>query len=218
MASESNIISKEVTYKIPNEQFSQDDSENKTATTVYTGPDRAWVFVDSETGKFRDDREPIFLEDDGPDYPAHYGTVKVEITADKDAFEMALIMPDHCETKNQTTTVETLPDGSEFEINEVLDIDEAYDLDSLTYDIGEQKWNTPNYRDSGVTWDDVINLRNGMLTSSDGKIAPDMPEDIKQPWMIYRQALRDLPKVFGKGTVNEVKAWKVQFPTPPGEE
>lgn len=218
MPRESTIVTKQITYKIPNEQFSQDDSENKTATTVYTGPEKAWVFVDTETGKFRDDREPVFLEDDGPDYPAHSGTVKLELTIDQNAFEMALIMPDKCETENHTTKTETLPDGSVFEYDEVLDIDEAYDLDSLYYDFDSNTWQTPKYRESGVTWDDVLNVRNGMLLASDGKIAPDMPDDIKQPWIEYRQALRDLPKTFSKGTENEISAWKVQFPKAPGEE
>jgi hypothetical protein len=218
MPTESTIVTKSITYKIPNELFSQDDSENKTATTVYTGPEKAWVFVDSETGKFRDDREPIFLEDDGPDYPAHSGTVKIEISIESNPFEMALIMPDRCETQNQSTKTEDLPDGSVFEYNDVLDIDDAYDLDTLYYDLDSNTWQAPKYRDSDVTWEDVINVRNGMLLASDGKIAPDMPEEIKQPWIDFRQALRDLPKTFGKGTANEIAAWKVQFPAAPGEE
>ena len=54
-----------------------------------------------------------------------------------------------------------------------------------------------------------------MLVASDSKIAPDMPDAVKAPWVAYRQALRDLPTVFKKGESDEIPAWKVQFPLAP---
>ena len=42
-----------------------------------------------------------------------------------------------------------------------------------------------------------------------------MPTAIKQPWIDYRAALRNLPATFGYGTDNETEAWKVNMPDHP---
>jgi len=49
-------------------------------------------------------------------------------------------------------------------------------------------------RDEDITWDMIRDHRNGMLKQSDTAVAPDMPEELKQGWIEYRQILRDLPK------------------------
>jgi hypothetical protein len=66
-----------------------------------------------------------------------------------------------------------------------------------------------------VTWDQIIDARNGALTATDGKISPDQPDAIKQPWITYRQALRDLPATFNYGDADEIEAWKVNMPATP---
>jgi hypothetical protein len=83
--------------------------------------------------------------------------------------------------------------------------------------IDNSTWNTMPLIDDGITWDQILNSRNSMLAATDGKISPDMPDAIKQPWVTYRQALRDLPAAYNYGTDTEIAAWKVQIPVQPGE-
>jgi hypothetical protein len=55
--------------------------------------------------------------------------------------------------------------------------------------------------------------RNSMLAQSDGKIAPDMPEAMKQKWLDYRQKLRDLPSDWA-----DVPNFLIQFPRAPDDD
>ena len=56
---------------------------------------------------------------------------------------------------------------------------------------------TPKEKMNGVdldkTWDHVRAHRNNVLSNSDGQIAEDMPDALKEQWKTYRQQLRDLP-------------------------
>lgn len=211
-------VTKELIYKIPNSLYSKDDSKGRTNTLRYTGPDQVWVFVEEETGDLKNTSSPKTTAEDGPDIPSPAGHKKIKLTVEDNLFEMALIMPYFCETLEYTEKTEDLPDGNTITYADKMTISQAYELDTLTYDFENQKWNTPEYVDAPITWDDIISNRNGRLTASDGKIAPDMPEDIKNAWIKYRQALRDLPKTYGRGTKNEVEAWKVKPPEQPGDE
>jgi hypothetical protein len=94
---------------------------------------------------------------------------------------------------------------------------QTYDLARVSFSLEAGQWNTPPYLESPIAWSDVINSRNAKLTASDGRIAPDMPENLKAMWIEYRQKLRDLPALYGYGTENEIAAWKVVFPVYPTE-
>ena len=41
--------------------------------------------------------------------------------------------------------------------------------------------------------DSVRSHRNNVLSNSDGQVAEDMPDALKEQWKTYRQQLRDLP-------------------------
>lgn len=203
------------TYNIADELYSTSNSENRTATAVYTGPNRTWVFVDAETGDV-DPFQPIYTtENDGADVPTPVGKRKVEINAETDPLIASLFYASKCEVQNQETVTETLPDGKELNYNKFPTPTETYDLDKLAHD--GSTWVLPSFRSSPVTWEELISVRNNMLTASDGRISPDMPAELKQVWIDYRQALRDFPTTFGKGTDNEVAAWKITLPTFPTE-
>ena len=88
-------------------------------------------------------------------------------------------------------------------------------MDNLVYDNATSTWDKGAMDSPHVVWEDIINARNGALTATDGKISPDMPTAIKQPWIDYRAALRNLPATFGYGTDNETEAWKVNMPDHP---
>jgi hypothetical protein len=71
------------------------------------------------------------------------------------------------------------------------------ELDTLTEDEFPVEW----------IWERLRLKRDALLKKSDFRVVADAPWDI-QPWLDYRQALRDLPK-----TVKDPK--KIIFPTPP---
>jgi hypothetical protein len=204
------------TYKVADEIFSTSDAAGNTASATYEGPDRIWVFVDEETGLFARNQPDLTTKDDGADVPSPMGTVKVELVAEDNPLIISIIRSDLATTLEQTIETELLPDGCTHKYNNPADIDQTYDIDQLVYDLNTNTWNTPVYKESTQSWTDVIKVRNNMLLASDGKIAPDMPEDIKATWVTYRAALRDLTTTFGYGTDAETPAWKVRLPEEPG--
>jgi hypothetical protein len=201
------------TYNIADEQYSSSNSENKTVTAIYTGPDRSWIFVNAATGDVEMQHPILTTRDDGADVPSPVGTRKVEVVAATDPIVMALIYPGKVEVQDQEMVTEILPDGSELTIEAKTRIDQTYELDELVHNGSE--WILPAFKRSNITWTDVINARNGQLLASDGKISPDQPDSVKQPWIDFRNTLRNLPATFGRGTANETAAWKISMPKAP---
>jgi len=204
------------TYKIADKLYAQTDSMNKTASASYTGPDRVWVFVDENTGDFSRISPPLTSQEDGGAVPVPVGHVRVEVTAANDPMIISMLLEEHVTYADTSLTTESLPSPyGTVSFNTTATLSQTYDVDDLSYDIATSQWRTLEYIDAPQDWDDVINHRNGALTGSDGKISPDMPDAVKQPWIDFRQALRDLPSVYGYGTDSEVEAWKVEFPEHP---
>lgn len=203
------------TYPIADELYSTSNSLNRTATASYTGPDRIFVFVNAETGDYNPADRVLTTEDEGGDIPVPFGSRRVVVTAAADPAIIALFLPQKVTVQDQTRIVETLPNGEEYSYNGTATIDQTYNLDFLMHD-GEQ-WVLPAFKEPFVTWDEIKANRTNMLLASDGKIAPDQPDSVKQPWIDYRRTLRDLPATFGYGTANEVAAWKISMPKPPGD-
>lgn len=218
---ENTIVTKEFTYKVPNSLYSSSDSDGKTVTASYTGPDRCWVFpdLDGDTkGKFTRSKGEKLEDENGADVPVPAGTARVLVTVEDDPLIMAILEPTGSEVtiSGQSEITESLPDGTEWKENAKLEIGQAYvGQELLEYDLDAEEWVTPAYHPVPTTWDKVKNIRNNMLTASDSKLAPDMPDDIKAPWVAYRTKLRDIPATYNEGESDEIAPWKVTWPLAP---
>lgn len=213
------ITEQDFTYKVPNEVFSQDDSEGKTVTAKYTGPHRTWVFVETDG----DNKGKILggdVEDamEGGSVPVPTGTTRVEVTFADDPLILAMLQPGDTEVTypGQSKVSEDLPGGATWETNSKPEVLETYHgVASLEYDLSAEEWKTPPYIPAPQTWDTLISLRNSLLEGSDSKISPDMPDSVKAPWVAFRTALRDLPATYKRGESDEVQAHKVPLPLAP---
>jgi hypothetical protein len=201
-------------YKIADSLYSQTDTQGKTLPATYTGPDRIWVFVDA-AGKIIAGNRFYTTADDGADIPTPSGELKVEIVAAENPLVISSIYSRGCTFPGLVGKTETLVNGVVTLLPQE-DIYHTYNVAELTYNTVSKTWSMP-YQAAQTTWDDILNVRNTKLTASDGRIAPDMPENLKTAWAEYRQKLRDLPTTFGKGTPSETPAWKIQFPDQPAE-
>ena len=211
------IVTKELTYNCPDTIYSQLVTAGDTATITYTGPDKMWIMVDDDTHKIS--LPGYTTRDDGDTVPVPPGMTKIKITADDQDGLIILSLIDIQQTSKPvgyTESEESLPDGRTVLVHTPIMLNNIHDLSEMTYDFDNSSWTMP-LRSSPTTWQDLLNARNGALTSSDGRIAPDMPDALKQQWMDYRKALRDFPTVFGYGTDNEQPAWKASLPMPPVE-
>lgn len=69
-------------------------------------------------------------------------------------------------------------------------------------------------KDQPLTWNDIRKHRDQLLSNSDGQIAEDMPQSLKDDWVEYRQKLRDLPTVMENAGVSPDIAYHM-FPDQP---
>jgi hypothetical protein len=69
-------------------------------------------------------------------------------------------------------------------------------------------------KETPLTWDHIRSHRDLLLQNSDSQIAEDMPQELKDAWIEYRQKLRDLPSVMQNAGVEPNIAYYM-FPQQP---
>ena len=109
--------------------------------------------------------------------------------------------------------------GSDNLVDNIIECDENFTLegvtlvDALDASIGDG-WDGANFVPAPVP--DIVELnmevlrtkRDQLISATDWRVLPDQP--VSQPWLDYRQALRDLP-------ANTVDPLNPTWPTEPGE-
>ena len=210
-------ITKEFTYDIPDTYLAQTNTNGDTATATYTGPERLYVFVDAETGRNTLDQTPPdedFIYNPSTDTVAE-GERLVELDcAGEDTLMCAIYLP-HTVSLTQTNQTVALPDGyGNYEFPWPPYPDHAYEYNLCSHDEGTGDW-TLTWKQPWQTWATLIQLRNDRLDSTDHRVAEDMPASVKQPWIDFRQKLRDLPTTWGYNTDSEYPAHQVKFPEEP---
>lgn len=224
------IITKTFTYDLPDDYLAQTNEDGNTATATYEGPDQIWVFIDRDTGRSDTSRLVLTEEENGADYPVPHDQYKVRIDCDTDPVLCSLFdaQVEWDTVQGQTNIVVDLPDGTTYERPDPTDVDHTYELDECEYQMDGTVNEAGDTYDGGTwslqwkqpwtSWEQLITVRNNMLTGSDSKIADDMPESVRSEWTTYRQKLRDLPTLFGHGTDSEFPAYMVNFPVEPNTE
>lgn len=204
-------ITKNFVFNLPDELGVNTTTEGYTANATYSGPDRIWAFVEETTNKLA--RYPIMLEEDGgQDYQPMPGLRKVEVLAEDNPLLASLLIKTAF-TLDDTIVekTETLSNGETYTYEWPQELNVYEDLE-ITHDASSNTWNIPFvvFEDD---WEGLIRLRNSLLEGSDGRIASDMPAELRQTWLDYRQQLRDLPAHW-----DGIPSWKVTVPTDPDFE
>lgn len=201
-------IQKTLTYSIPDELYSTETTLGKTSTQTYNGPAEIVVWVDKDTGHV----DQTWIPEEEPDYPLALNLRREILKADTDenTIKIALLYGGLEKPKLYEVAV-----GPSDQPNALL-------TDPSDLRIVFNDWDLPkDYKaplkfatyDRDRTWDGFLRgVRNGKLAETDGRIAPDMPESMKQDWIDYRQKLRDMPTNWAN-----VPGYLVRFPLSPDE-
>ena len=210
-----NYITKEVTYAIPDKWQTTETTLGKTSTQTYTGPA-------SVTALYNTSEERVVYafdstKNDSRPTPLDIVHVEIDCTAsDENCIRCGLIWggfeaPDHFEVEvgpaermNPTVSDPTHP-------SEVFDLRSVTEYDPDAGNWGELRFAVPE--DDDPTMEEIRAARNAMLSNCDSKISEDMPDAIKQEWLDYRQALRDIPTDF-----DGVPIHLIVFPKAPDED
>ena len=221
-------ITQQFTYALPDDYLAQTNADGNTATANYNGPDKIWIFVDQDTGRSDTSRLVLTEEENGETYPVPEDQFKIEVNCATDPVLCSLFdaQVEWDTVVGQTNIVVDLPDGTTYERPDPTDVDHTYELDECVYNKDGTltdgvytggTW-TMSWKKPWSSWDQLIIVRNNMLTGSDSKIADDMPAEVKEKWTTYRQKLRDLPALFKHGEADEFPAHMVNFPVEPGAD
>jgi hypothetical protein len=213
-----NKITHKFVYDLPDDYLAQSNTLGKVGTWTYNGPDKLWIFLDNDTNKI----VGHFLteDDNGGNVPVPLDRYRIEIDPTVDPIIATLIgadeIPDYATLEQYT---EELPDGNIYTRPLVPPPDHTYELLDITYDQKNSKFVTPlPWKKPHITWDGIRQWRNTLLENTDHRVLSDMPESVTTKWNEYKQALRDLPQVYGASSgsaIPPVDPWKVQPINPP---
>jgi len=207
-----NNITVNFTYTCPDEPYVDTTENNTEVSAEYNGPDIWWVFIDSETNLWNG--ATFTASSNGENIAAPEGMTKVRISSNDNPVLASLIDPAGFTMNTAKAAVNetiTLADGTTETHTYIYPLDPQEFIDGATveYASANDTWSWTNLQNQ-IEWEDIVAARNAMLESSDYRIADDMPNSVKQPWLDYRQALRDLPTQW-----QGVDPWKVEFPEEP---
>lgn len=207
---ENTIVSVPFTYDLPDEYLYQTRTLGKTGDWTWNGPDKIWVFVRKDTNRIKS-RNYLTERDDGDIIVVGDDEYKVMIDCKTDPLMASMFDTIGIDYGMLPHSEETLPDGSIYSRPTTPAPDHTYELLEIEYNpttgtfIKPYPWKRPH-----MTWARLRVTRDSLLGACDSKISADMPQEMKDAWMEYRQKLRDLPNVF-----EGVDPWKVPFPEEP---
>jgi hypothetical protein len=216
-----------LTYEvpIPNEFLvDHSQSDGKTQTMTYDGPDKIFLQI-GEDG--RETHGPVTVEDlaDGRPIPADATLFEIDCTEYPLICQLrGPIVPHVQPTRDpesmphpQSPVVEGYP---QFKYSLPLFPEDIYNRYNIRVIDGQPTIQVFTAiqklldRDTPMTWDEIRDKRDKMLTNSDSQIAEDMPERVKEVWKAYRQKLRDLPTVLENAGAPPSIAYYMFPPTP----
>ena len=194
-------ITKTVTYAIPDKRFGGgtspnytglwSDSEGKTSTMEYTGPQKLILWMDRETNAVVESWDPEDMTERA--IPLEWYQMEIESDSNDNIVRMILLWGGVPAVKLYEVDV-----GPADQWNNVIvdptDIREVYHDCSKDYD-GE-KWGPLVYVNHAArnTWDVIRAKRNQLLNYTDGRTTSGVPLEDRTIWENYQQLLRDVPE------------------------
>lgn len=198
-------MAKTLTYNLPDHLYSTQRTQGKTGTQLFDGPEELILHLEKSDGSIFES----FVPGEEHDRPLALNLDRVVFTAqnDEDRIKIALIYGGLEEPTVYEVDIGPA-DYPNTTIKDPSDIREVYDESAVMRDYTAPLQFRTQSRDRSDEW--VRKIRNSLLAASDGKISPDMPEELKQAWLDYRQKLRDLPV-----DLLEVPNYLIRFPKSP---
>jgi hypothetical protein len=200
-------ITRMLTYNIPDQLYSTETTLGKTSTQLYNGPDELILWVSKETGRVMQS----FEAENEPDRPLPLDLRREILRADTDenCIKIALIYGGLDTPKVYEVAVGPV-DQPNATIADPSDIRTVYDREPVDADYHAPLEFFVYKRDRSIEF--IRSRRNELLAASDSRVAPDMPEAIRQKWLDYRQKLRDMPDDWA-GVPN----YLIRFPLSPDQ-
>ena len=214
-------IRKTVLFPVPTEWLGQEQDPEEAGMVVYNGPRYLTTRWRTDLG-FPECEVVMGPDDSALQTPTPVNCVDIVLDAEEYPLHAAALWG--WEDVAEQYEVECGPaDEPNPTICDPYHFSEAFNLRSFYYDVETETWSQPEFSSDDPHSDDhcsecgdtvcfgwhwVRKTRDAMLAASDSRIAPDMSDAAKQPWLDYRQKLRDLPDAWaGVGTATHLIVW-----------
>lgn len=198
---------KTLTYNIPDYIYSLENTLKKKATQEYDGPDYIILWVDIESGRI----EQTFGPENEPDRPLPLNVRREILPANntENAIKIGILYGGLATPKVYEVSVGPVDQPNAI-VSDPTDLRTVYDESKIVEDYTAPLQFKPHTRDRSDEF--IRSERNARLANSDSRVAPDMPEALRQQWLDYRQKLRDLPTDWA-----DCPNWLIRFPLSPDE-
>ena len=217
-------VQKTVTFDLPDEwQMAAPVTTalGKTSTQDYDGPETILLWVDKETGYI----EQSWDKDHPCDRPVPLHLEVKELHADSDENMIKIaILHSGMSVEPKLYEIAVGPEGDKN--NVIIDPSDPrwiYSENDINVDYtkplvfkGDSEFCEQQEAKTGkrVISDEFIReKRNSKLLQSDGRVPADMPSELKEKWVAYRQKLRDIPADWA-----DVPNHLIKFPDTPDED
>lgn len=190
-------ISKEFTYNITDDQYSQTSHNAETATLTYTGPATVYAVLNSATNKLTGETIPEAQWDNGEYNNQDDGRYAVEVDCDSDTLVCALlggIDPTIVPEISEDVPGSAIP----YVRNDPMLPDHTYEVKEVEYNPSTGEFVKPfPWKAPIESWPEFISLRNNQLHNADRALSEDLPESVYNKVAKYKKYLRDLPATAG---------------------
>jgi hypothetical protein len=216
-------ITKQFTYKIPDDYLSDKFTKGLTGTWTYKGPDVVYMQMDKETGK---ENGWCLWEPRDLERPCPLNCERIKVDCATDTL-LAFICNDNGSEEDATfkgnrgwvTQFEAPAGYTTIQKPAAFEPRDIYDEHNITYNFDTKTFNIPVKTYESVfpgcnltTWDKIRSMRNKLLEDTDGKISSDMPKQLQEKWLNYRELLRTLPDKLAEFPLHVIVQ---MFPRPP---
>jgi len=198
-------ITKTVLYPVPTEWMGDDYDPDEVGVATYRGP-RYWLtYWEPGTNNSLIEYFEVGHKDCGR-VPVQGSVMQVLDVEENPLHAMALFGYNHIEPPRQLEVAAGPSNVPNQTISDPYHFTEVFDMTSFYFDTENDRWSEPKFSsdtpdcvfpdDETVCfgWLNVRHVRNKMLEACDHEVAnANVPAEVLQPWLDYRQALRDLP-------------------------
>lgn len=190
-------ITKEFTYNIADDIYSQTNELIQTATATYNGPAKKYAVVDADTNKLT---SATITEEQFENFnDVNTKVYAIELDCNGPDSVICAMLDGGINPIGLPTVSETVPGCDEpFVTTDPVLPSDTYELKEIQYDRSSNTFVRPlPWKASEQTWQKLINYRNVTLTSADRTLSEDMPTNLYNKVVDYKQYLRDIPAIFG---------------------
>lgn len=189
-----NEITVTFTYDLPDDQYYETRTLNKTATLTYTGPAKKYVIVDKETNCPTGASISEEVHQTYNDTNDEFFSVEVDCATNPELCSLI----GHYTISGQTEISEEIPDCDPYVRMDPPDPFHTFSWREIEYNPVADTWHKPfPWRKPFQTWEFNLAQRNIALSASDKRLSEDLPEVLYNKMIEYKNWLRDIPETFG---------------------